>query len=279
MAEIGRRYNPKENKPKNTGKRKMDKVLNLLIGIVVVLILIVAATIVIGGSSSKDSANNDKVANDTQHDTNAKDENIVVKDSKEIEKEKAKQAELAQKEADKQDQTESDTTNSVDETNTNQVTTSTTANTTEQNNTGVVTSSDQITSTDSNTDANYNYQNSETATTESSNDPNVINVVTDSNWKPTKTTQKDNGGTHASSYSKGSVDWNEKIKTIANTTGLDEKDMIIWYIKNGGSPDTSIGIVSSKDKEKNYRVTMKWVSNEGWQPTKLEVLKTYKGAY
>ncbi|MGX9135356.1 DUF1510 family protein [Rummeliibacillus sp. JY-2-4R] len=279
MAEVGRRYNPNEKKPKNTGKRKMDKVLNLLIGIVVVLILIVAATIVIGGSSSKDSANEKKVANNTQHDTNAKDENIVVKDSKELEKEKAKKAELAQEESSKQDQTESDTTENVDDTNSNEVATNSTDNTSDQSNTGVVTSSDQITSTDSNTETNYNYQSSETAKQESSDDPNVIDVVTDPAWKPTKTSQKDNGSTHASSYNKGTVDWNEKIKTIAKTTGLHEKDMIVWYVKNGGSPDTSIGIVSSKDKEKSYRVSMKWVSNKGWQPTKLEVLKTYKGAY
>ncbi|MFJ8262244.1 YrrS family protein [Rummeliibacillus sp. NPDC094406] len=274
MAEIRRRYNPGEKKPKNTGKRKMDKILNVLIGIVVVLILIVAGVIVIGGSKDKESANNNKVEKNVKQDTDEKDENIVEKDSKELEKEKAKQAEKAKEESTNQQ----DENQGVTSTETNQD--STNSNSTEQNNTEVATGSNSNTSSsDTSTNSNYNYEVSKTATTESSNDQNVQKVITDSNWKPTKTAQKDDGSTHTSSYDKGSVDWKEKIKTIATTTGLDENDMIVWYVKNGGSPDTSIGIVSSKDKKKSYRVSLKWVTNEGWQPTKLEVLKSYKGAY
>ncbi|WP_146551255.1 YrrS family protein [Rummeliibacillus sp. SL167] len=266
MAELGRRYNPKEKKTKNTkntGKKKMDKILNLLIGVVVVLILIVAAFIVIGGSDDPDT-NNKKVAKTTQQDPEEKDENIVEKDPKEIEKEKAQQAEDAQ-EAEEQDQTQTDTNeNSI--------------NTTEENMDDTTTETD-TSSNDTTTNDDYNYEDSQTASTEASSDPNVAKVITDSSWQPTKTSQKNSGSTHVSSYSEGSADWNEKITTIANTTGLDKKDMIIWYVKNGGSPDTSVGIVSSKDKKKSYRVSMKWITNEGWKPTKLEVLKTYKGAY
>lgn len=266
MAELGRRYNPKEKKTKNTkntGKKKLDKILNLLIGVVVVLILIVAAFIVIGGSDDPDT-NNKKVAKTTQQDPEEKDENIVEKDPKEIEKEKAQQAEDAQ-EAEEQDQTQTDTNeNSI--------------NTTEENMDDTTTETD-TSSNDTTTNDDYNYEDSQTASTEASSDPNVAKVITDSSWQPTKTSQKDSGSTHVSSYSEGSADWNEKITTIANTTGLDKKDMIIWYVKNGGGPDTSVGIVSSKDKKKSYRVSMKWITNEGWKPTKLEVLKTYKGAY
>lgn len=266
MAELGRRYNPKKKKTKNTkntGKEKLDKILNLLIGVVVVLILIVAAFIVIGGTDDPDT-NNKKVAKTTQQDPEEKDENIVEKDPKEIEKEKAQQAEDAQ-EAEEQDQTQTDTNeNSI--------------NTTEENMDDTTTETD-TSSNNTTTNDDYNYEDSQTASTEASSDPNVAKVITDSSWQPTKTSQKDSGSTHVSSYSEGSADWNEKITTIANTTGLDKKDMIIWYVKNGGSPDTSVGIVSSKDKKKSYRVSMKWIANEGWKPTKLEVLKTYKGAY
>lgn len=258
MAESGRRYNPKEKKPIKTGKQKMDKILNLLIGVVVVLILIVAGFIVIGGSNNKDSATKDNKT--VQQDT----KNIVEKDSKELEKEKAKKAEQAQKESEKQNQpTESSTQENQSSTNTSETAT--------DNN-----SSNSETISDTNTVNNYG--NSNTATVESSNDPNVKKVIVDSNWKPTKTTQKDDGN-HNSNYDQNSVDWKEKITTIATTTGLDEKDMIVWYVKNGGSPDTAIGIVSSKDKKNKYRVSLKWVSNEGWQPTKLEVLNSIKGSY
>lgn len=270
MAEIGRRYNPKDKKPNNTGKRKMDKILNVLIGIVVVLILIVAGFIVIGGSNNKKSANDHKVEQNV--DNQEKDQNIVEKDSKEIEKEKAKEAEKAKADSEIDNQQNQNDSTSL----TNQDTT----NSNDQNSTNESTDPNSNTSsTDISANADTNYGESKTASTESSNDPNVEKVIADSNWKPTKTAQKDSGSTHTSSYNQNSVDWKEKITTIANTTGLDEKDMIVWYVKNGGSPDTSIGIVSSKDKKKNFRVTLKWVSNEGWQPTKLEVLKSYKGAY
>ncbi|RIJ67533.1 YrrS family protein [Rummeliibacillus sp. POC4] len=269
MAEIGRRYKPKEKKPKNTGKKKMDKILNVLIGVVVVLILIVAGFIVIGGSDSKDTAN-DKVAKTVEQDNDKQDEKIVEKNnSKELEKEKAKQAEESQKK-DEQDQTQTEDTNDVN---------SAAENTSEENNSNLATDEESNSTATNSNSSSYNYEESETATTETSGDANVLKVVTDSNWKPTKTSQKDKGSSHVSSYTKGSVDWNEKITTIANTAGLDEKDMIVWYVKNGGSPDTSVGIVSSKDKEKSYRVSLKWVPEEGWKPTKLEVLKTYKGAY
>lgn len=270
MAETGRRYNPKEKKPNNTGKKKMDKVLNLLIGIVVVLILIVAGFIVIGGSNDKNPKNDKKIA--TSQLENEKNDNIIEKDAKEKEKEKAKQAQEANEEDQTEAENNSEKSQNVD-------------NTTEENDeqatetkTKTETESDSS-SSDNATNNAYNYEESKTATTETSDDPNVTKVITDSEWKPTKTSQQETGDVHNSSYSKGSIDWNEKITTIANTTGLDEKDMIIWYVKNGGGPDTSIGIVSSNDKEKSYRVSIKWVPNEGWKPTKLEVLKTYKGAY
>ena len=67
-------------------------------------------------------------------------------------------------------------------------------------------------------------------------------------------------------------DWNEKTMHISYAINLTEDDIIIWKIKNGGSPQKSIGIVSSKDKVEKYRVYLEWVDEKGWKPVKMDVL-------
>lgn len=99
----------------------------------------------------------------------------------------------------------------------------------------------------------------------------VSETIIDSNWEPIGTTQT---GNHVSLYDGKSDDWNEKKKALAYATGLDENSMIFWKIKNGGSPQKSIGIVSSYDKSEKYRVYIDWVDGQGWMPTKMDVLNT-----
>lgn len=124
-----------------------------------------------------------------------------------------------------------------------------------------------------------NLKKSETAKVTTVNDQIVEEAIEDATWKPYKTSQEDSGAAHNSSYDQKSVDWKEKISAIAQITGLNEEDMTVWFVKNNGSSDSAIGTVSSKDQTKKYRVSLKWVSKEGWQPVKVEVLKQIKGAY
>lgn len=120
---------------------------------------------------------------------------------------------------------------------------------------------------------------SKSAQVETVNDGIVEEAITDPNWQPYKTQQEDSGTGHVSSYDKGSADWQEKISAIASITGLSEDDMTIWFIKNNGGTDRSIGTVSSTDKMKKYRVSLKWIDQQGWQAEKVEVLKQIEGAY
>lgn len=113
-------------------------------------------------------------------------------------------------------------------------------------------------------------------TREESNDPIVEETVINTSWEPVGTSQS---GNHVSVYQKGSVDWNEKIKALSYATGLNESDMYIMMIKNGGGPQQSIGVVQSKDQSQKYRVHLEWVDSEGWKPVKMDVLKTLEGAY
>lgn len=104
----------------------------------------------------------------------------------------------------------------------------------------------------------------------------VKETIIDTDWKPIGTKQK---GEHVSLYDGSSDDWYEKIEAISYSTGLSKDNMIIWKIKNGGNSQKSVGIVSSKDKDEKYRVYLDWVDDEGWQPVKMDILKTLDFEY
>ncbi|MGE6375464.1 DUF1510 family protein [Peribacillus muralis] len=105
---------------------------------------------------------------------------------------------------------------------------------------------------------------------EGSGDGNVEATYTSEGWKPVGTEQS---GEHTASFQKGSVDWNEMSKAIALGAGIDEGSMKLWWLQNGGSPNTAIGTVSAGDNPKTYRVHIEWVDGSGWKPVKVEELK------
>lgn len=120
---------------------------------------------------------------------------------------------------------------------------------------------------------------SETAKVTTVEDGIVLESIEDENWQAYPTKQQNIGAQHVSSYEVGSIDWQEKITTIATITGLSEDDMTVWFVKNNGGPTKAIGTVSSKNQKEKYRVSIQWIENEGWQAEKVEVLQSIKGAY
>ncbi|MEI2472200.1 YrrS family protein [Peribacillus frigoritolerans] len=106
---------------------------------------------------------------------------------------------------------------------------------------------------------------------EGSGDGNVASTYTSESWKPVGTEQS---GEHTTSFEKGSVDWNEMSKAIASGAGIDEGNMKLWWLQNGGSSTTAIGTVSEGDNPKTFRVYIEWVDGSGWKPVKVEELKT-----
>lgn len=129
-------------------------------------------------------------------------------------------------------------------------------------------------------DAKKDITERSTVTQSESADANVEMTIVDSAWKPTKTAQTDNiGEGHVSAYDGTSVDWQEKVTTLAKVTNISEEDMKIVRVKNGGANDRTIGIVTSADGTKKYRVTLQWVANKGWKAEQIDVLKTLDGTY
>ncbi|WP_144511159.1 YrrS family protein [Bacillus sp. FJAT-22090] len=116
---------------------------------------------------------------------------------------------------------------------------------------------------------------SDSGTTEQSNDSNIGTVEEDSEWEPIGTTQT---GEHVSSYDSSSVDWAEKVKALSYASGLDPNNMYVKFLGNGGSPQKSIGTVTSKDGKEIYRISLEWIDGQGWKPTKKEKLASLEDA-
>ena len=124
-------------------------------------------------------------------------------------------------------------------------------------------------------DSDQESSESEEDTTESekveeeASDGNVEEAYSDPSWKPVGTEQS---GEHVTQFEQGSADWNEMERAVAYGAGIDQNNMTLWYLQNGGAPNKAIGTVSPKDGSSTYRVYIEWVDGEGWKPTKVEKL-------
>ncbi|MBP2077518.1 YrrS family protein [Oceanobacillus polygoni] len=98
-------------------------------------------------------------------------------------------------------------------------------------------------------------------------DGNVAEAYT-GDWSPVGTEQE---GPHTTSFEGGSQDRIEMRRAITQATGLSEDNMVEWWIGNGGD-QKAVATVSDTAETEVYRVFLSWVDNEGWQPTKVEIL-------
>ena len=101
-----------------------------------------------------------------------------------------------------------------------------------------------------------------------SDDENVITAFK-GDWDPVGTEQE---GPHTTTYEDGSDDRLEIRRALVMVTGIKEDDMIEHWIGRGGDQEV-IATVSDHAQEDYYRVYLRWVDDEGWQPTKADKLK------
>lgn len=221
---------------------KNNKFLNIMIGIVVVLILIVGATLIIGpkDEDKKDIAtDNTDVVDENNEDS--EDETGLTLDDVDVPDESDNQGAESDKGSEDDGGTSSSDTGSTDEP----------ADEEEEDQAGNVTIVP--------------------------NDEEIIEQsIVDSSWQPIGT---DQSGEHVSQYDAESTDYNEKKKAIAYATGFSENELFYKRVKNGGGPQKSIGIVTTKDGSKIFRVYIEWIDEKGWKPVKMDVLKTLDFEY
>lgn len=101
-------------------------------------------------------------------------------------------------------------------------------------------------------------------------DDNVMEVYS-GDWAPVGTRQT---GEHATVYDNGSDDRLEIKKATSIVTGITEDDMVEWFVGNGGDHQTAIAQVSDKAETAYYKVYLSWVDEQGWQVTRVEMVKS-----
>ncbi|MFS0689812.1 DUF1510 family protein [Sporosarcina sp. 179-K 8C2 HS] len=225
-------------------RNKSNQLLNIMIGLVVVLIIIVGASIIVG---NKDD---------------------VVKESA-----------VEQGEVDKTDSTDNESQNEENDSGSeseNEMGSDETGDDESADAGQSDSGSEETGESDSNDEGVSGEEETEIVKIVPDNDEIIMETVIDKGWQPVGTTQT---GIHESKYDGESVDWNEKKKAISYATGHSEDELIFWKIKNGGGPQKSIGIVSTRDKSKKYRVSLEWVDGKGWKPVQMDILNTLDFEY
>ncbi|WP_330948627.1 YrrS family protein [Virgibacillus sp. MG-45] len=127
--------------------------------------------------------------------------------------------------------------------------------------------SDGDNETDETSEQNAANQNVEKEQVEPSDD-NVIEAYV-ADWEPIGTEQE---GPHTTVFETDSLDWKEMEKAASIATEISEEEMHTIWIENGGD-QKAIATVSDATNSQFYRVYISWVDGQGWQPTKVEVLK------
>ncbi|QXE00505.1 YrrS family protein [Terribacillus sp. DMT04] len=90
-------------------------------------------------------------------------------------------------------------------------------------------------------------------------------------WEPIGTEQS---GAHTTTFQEETKDWQEIEQAAAGAVGLDPASMTTWYIGNDGNGGNDVvATISGSNSAETFRVYASWVDGEGWQATKVEVLK------
>ncbi|MUV39552.1 uncharacterized protein JNUCC1_03430 [Lentibacillus sp. JNUCC-1] len=101
-----------------------------------------------------------------------------------------------------------------------------------------------------------------------SDDDNVIEAFT-RHWEPIGTEQS---GPHTVTYSDGSQDRIEMEKAMRLAANVDEEDVLYLWLENNGDQKVR-ATFSNREQNQHYRVYLTWVDQEGWKPTRVEILK------
>lgn len=93
-------------------------------------------------------------------------------------------------------------------------------------------------------------------------EPNAINSFKMSDWKPVSTKQNE---PHRINFADDSIDRQEMQNAFATALNLDAKLIEEWWLDSYDT--TSIyGYLSNKKTNQFYKISLKWIKNEGWLP-------------
>ncbi|MCY7831799.1 YrrS family protein [Bacillus spizizenii] len=224
-----------ENRDK---RRKANLVLNILIAIVSILIVVVAANLFINSPSSKDVSKDSETAQKQESPALGKTEKKSDEDIKDSKKDTSDSEKDSEKSSDSDSKKDDSSSKSDD--------------------------SDSDSSSDSDDPLK------DAKVTEGGSSSDVEKTYENPDWKAVGTEQT---GEHAATYDSSSQDWAEMLKAISYATGVSTDHMTVLWLGNNGSPQDAKGKILDKTTGDKYQVTITWVDEKGWKPTKVEKLK------
>lgn len=104
-----------------------------------------------------------------------------------------------------------------------------------------------------------------------SDDTNVKNAWINKNWIPHNSQQKE---PHRINFDSNSLDRIEMRCSFSTALNLDESLIEEWWLDTTSHSDEVIGLLSNRESNQPYRVTIKWITGKGWQPSLVEELIT-----
>ncbi|WP_420976427.1 YrrS family protein [Bacillus vallismortis] len=223
-----------ENRDK---RRKTNLVLNILIAIVSILIVVVAANLFINSPSSKDVSKDSETTQKQESPASGKTEKKSDEDIKDSKKDTSDSEKDAEKSSDSDSDAKKDDSSKDD---------------------------------DSDSDSDSDDPLKDAKVTEGGSSSDVEKTYENPDWKAVGTEQT---GEHAATYDSSSQDWAEMLKAISYATGVSTDNMTVLWLGNNGSPQDAKGKILDKTTGDKYQVTITWVNDKGWKPTKVEKLK------
>lgn len=104
-----------------------------------------------------------------------------------------------------------------------------------------------------------------------SDDSNVKSAWKNENWTPQVSQQKE---PHTINFDSNSLDRVEMKYSFSTALNLEEDLIEEWWLDSTNQDNEIIGLLSNRNTNQPYRVTIKWITNKGWQPTLVEELLT-----
>lgn len=92
-----------------------------------------------------------------------------------------------------------------------------------------------------------------------------------SNWDPIPTEQAE---PHEITWDQSTIDWEEKLKAAELATSVRVEDMKYLWV-SGDGPQGVITTFSSPSLNEHYRVYIRWIENQGWQPQRVDELMVH----
>lgn len=102
-----------------------------------------------------------------------------------------------------------------------------------------------------------------------SDDSNVKSAWKNETWTAQVSQQKE---PHTINFDSNSLDRVEMKYSFSTALNLEENLIEEWWLDSTNHENEIVGLLSNRNTNQPYRVTIKWITNKGWQPTLVEEL-------